>query len=160
MIALAENLVVKKRSGATLNAYLLLRKEDSVLLSLRKNTGYFDGCYGLVSGHVEDGEPLSAAMIREAKEEANLLIRPESLKVVHVMHRKTNRFNIDVFFECANWEGDPINLEPGKCAKLNFFSLESLPENLIPYIRVALQAALEGSVYSEDGWGFERSQHI
>src|SRR3989344_3341501 len=101
MATILENVGAKKRSGAAVNAYLLLRKRETVLLSLRKNTGYFDGCYGLVSGHVEDGEPASAAMIGEAKEEANLVIRPESLQVVHLMHRKTNRLNIDVFFECA-----------------------------------------------------------
>ncbi len=152
MTAIVESLNVKKRSGASVNAILILRKEDKILLSLRKNTGYFDGYYGLVSGHVEDGEPASAAMIREAKEEANLIIRPESLKVVHVMHRKTNRFNMDIFFECANWEGTMTNLEPNKCEELNFFSLEQLPDNIIPYISLALKAASQKDIYSEAGW--------
>jgi 8-oxo-dGTP diphosphatase len=152
MVTIVESLGAKKRSGATVNAYLLLKKGERVLLSLRKNTGYFDGCYGLISGHVEDEEPASIAMIREAKEEANLTIRPESLRVVHLMHRKTNRFNIDIFFECASWAGELTNLEPDKCLELNFFSLESPPNNLIPYIGQALRAALHGVVYSEEGW--------
>lgn len=152
MVTIVESLSAQKRSGAAVNACLILRKKDKVLLSLRKNTGYFDECYGLVSGHVEDEEPASLAMIREAKEEANLIIHPESLKVVHLMHRKTNRFNIDIFFECTSWSGEIANLEPNKCAELNFFSLENLPNNLIPYIRQALHAVLQGTVYSEGGW--------
>ncbi len=152
MTAIVKSLDAKKRSGAAVNTYLLLRKEKKILLSLRKNTGYFDGYYGLVSGHVEDQESASSAMIREAKEEANLIIRSESLKVVHLMHRKTNRFNIDVFFECTNWEGKLNNLEPDKCAELNFFSLENFPENLVPYIAQALRAVFHKVVYSEEGW--------
>jgi 8-oxo-dGTP diphosphatase len=81
--AIVKSLDAKKRSEAVVNTYLLLRKEKKILLSLRKNTGY----YGLVSGHVEDQESASSAMIREAKEEVNI-IRSESLKVVHLMHRK------------------------------------------------------------------------
>ena len=152
MTAIVKNLDAKKRSGAVVNAYLLLRKEKKVLLSLRRNTGYFDGYYGLVSGHVEDQESASSAMIREAKEEANLIICSKSLKVVHLMHRKTNRFNIDVFFECTNWEGKLHNLEPDKCAELDFFSLENLPENLVPYIARALRSVSHEVVYSEEGW--------
>lgn len=152
MATTAENLGVKKRSGASINTYLLLKKENTLLLSLRKNTGYFDGYYGLVSGHVEDGEAASTAMIREAKEEANLILRSESLKAVHLMHRKTNRFNIDIFFECADWEGNLINLEPDKCAELKFFSLANLPKNLIPYIDQAIRGVLQNTIYSEEGW--------
>lgn len=152
MATIAKSLGVKKRSGASINAYLLLRKEDAILLSLRKNTGYFDDYYGLVSGHVEDEESASSAIIREAKEEANLILRPEFLKAVHVMHRKTNRFNIDIFFECTAWDGNLMNLEPNKCAELKFFPLRDLPKNLIPYIDQALRGVLRKMIYSEEGW--------
>jgi 8-oxo-dGTP diphosphatase len=153
MAVLIEGLSIKKkRSAVTVNAYLILKEKNTFLFSLRKNTGYFDGSYGLVSGHVEDGEPASVAIIREAKEEANITIHPESIKVVHIMHRKTDRFNIDIFFECTSWEGELLNLEPDKCEELNFFNIESLPDNLIPYIGHAIFAAINGEIYSEIGW--------
>ncbi|WP_194845865.1 hypothetical protein [Candidatus Rhabdochlamydia porcellionis] len=44
------------------------------------------------------------------------------------------------------------NLEPDKCAELNFFSLENFPENLIPYIARALCVVLHKVIYSEEGW--------
>lgn len=142
-----------KRAGAAVNVYLILKKGETILLSLRQNTGYCDGSYGLVSGHVEDGESATAAMIREAKEEADLIISPEELKLVHLMHRKTNRLNIDLFFECCFWEGSPINKEPIKCAQLAFYSMSQLPENIIPYIQKMLRIAyLQKQCYSEDGW--------
>ena len=43
--------------------------EIEILLTLRKNTGYRDGEYELPGGHVEAGEDLMQAMVREAREE-------------------------------------------------------------------------------------------
>lgn len=149
----SQELTSKKRTGANINVYLVLRKEEAVLLSLRQNTGYCDGAYGLVSGHVEDGESAIAAMIREAKEEAGLLIAPTELNLIHVLHRKTNRFNVDMFFECTSWRGDLVNMEPKKCGALDFFPINQLPENLIPYIQKMFEDTyIHKQVYSEEGW--------
>jgi 8-oxo-dGTP diphosphatase len=142
----------KGRSGTSVNVYLILRKEEAVLLHLRRNTGYCDGYYGLVAGHVEDGESAIAAMIREANEEAGISIQSSDLQAVHVMHRQTNRFNIDLFFECWKWQGTLTNREPQKCSALECFPLSQLPLNTIDYIRHALEATLNDNFYSEYGW--------
>lgn len=55
-LTLQQNQMKKSRTGASVNVYLILQKGDHVLLHLRKNTGYGDGYYGLISGHVEDHE--------------------------------------------------------------------------------------------------------
>jgi len=133
-------------------AYLILRKNNDVLLHLRQNTGYCDGQYGLVSGHVEDGEGATAGMVREAKEEAGIELLPSQLKVVHVVHRYSNRQNVDIFFECSSWIGEIKNQEPAKCGGLDFFPLENLPENTILYIARTLQSVTKGVSYSEEGW--------
>jgi 8-oxo-dGTP diphosphatase len=142
------------RSGASVNVnvYLVLRRTDEVLLLLRKNTGYCDGHYSLVAGHVEDGESATIAMVREAYEEAGIHVEPSRLKAVHAMHRVTNRSNIDLFFECDEWQGSPINREPEKCAALEYFPLQQLPPNTIGYIKEALEAISNKSFYSEHGW--------
>jgi len=144
--------ITKNKGGTHVCAYLILRQKNDALLLLRKNTGYCDGQYGLVSGHVEDGEPATVGMLREAKEEAGIELLPSQLKVVHVSHRYSNRQNVDIFFECTSWEGDIKNQEPEKCAALEFFPLANLPDNTIPYIARTLQAAANGICYSEDGW--------
>ena len=59
---------------------MLIREKDGtkeVLLALRKNTGYRDGEYELPGGHVEEGEDLMQAMVREAKEELLINIKEE-----------------------------------------------------------------------------------
>lgn len=146
------NFAKKMRKGASVNAYLILRQEEKVLLHLRKNSGYYDGCYGLVSGHVEDGESAASAIIREAEEEAGIRILPTQLKFAHLAHRQTDRLNVDIFFECHSWRGTVQNKEPEKCAGLEYFSLNHLPTNTIDYVADTLMAVHKGECYSERGW--------
>ncbi len=142
----------KKRMGASVNAYLVLKQENKILLLLRKNTGYCDGMWSFVAGHVEDGESATEGMCREAYEEIGIQINPLQLRVVHVMHRKSSRLNVDIFFECLSWEGNIINREPDKCECLAFFSLDALPVNIVDYNVIALKAILKENFYSEYGW--------
>jgi len=81
---------LKKRSPTTfVCVYLILKRGDQMCLLLRKNTGYYDGYYGLIAGHVEEGESAVAGMIREAYEEAGIELIASQINVVHVMHRNT-----------------------------------------------------------------------
>lgn len=140
----------KKRSGASVNVHLILRRGKEILFHLRKNTHYCSGMWGLVAGHVEEGESGVAALIREAREEIGLELSPAQLHLVHVMHRRTDRFNVDLFFDCPSWEGIIQNCEPDKCERLEFFRLEALPPNQVGYHVDALRA---GKLYAEQGWG-------
>ena len=75
---------------APVAVHLLLVKNDRVLLLRRYNTGYEDGNYSVVAGHIEGGEDLKTAMIREAREEAGIEILRSNLEVVGVIHFKGN----------------------------------------------------------------------
>ena len=142
----------KKRAIASVSSYLILNQGGSILLGLRQNTGYCDGMWSFPAGHVEEGEPASAGMIREAEEEIGIRLDPSHLKTVHIMHRQSNRFNIDVFFTCIQWEGEIQNKELDKCAKLQFFPLDALPENMVGYNREVLKKLQQGIFYTESGW--------
>lgn len=140
------------KSHTFVNACLILKRQDEVLLYLRQNTGFLDGFYGLVAGHVEAGESATQAIIREAREEAGIEIEAKDLAVKHVAHRLTNRYNIDVYFECERWKGEIRNVEPHKCGEMVFFPASKLPENTIEHIAYVLKAIDLGSLYSEHGW--------
>lgn len=52
---------------------LLINSAGEVLFGRRQNTGYRDGAWHLPSGHLEAGESLVTALIREAREELGWL---------------------------------------------------------------------------------------
>jgi 8-oxo-dGTP diphosphatase len=146
---------VKVRNTNIIAAFLVLIKGDKILLSLRQNTGYRDGYYTLVSGHVERGEAYSRAIMREAKEEAGITLSLKNLQVVHVMHRKSDTDDserVDVFFTAKTWKGTITNMELDKCGELKWFKLNKLSKKTIPFIRRAIKNVQEGIFYSEFGW--------
>ena len=140
------------RFKITREAHLLLIREGQVLLLWRHKTGYEDGNYSVVAGHIEQGETARLAMVREAREEAGIEIESEDLKLAHVIHRKAQDERVSFFFTTERWRGEPENREPEKCSQLGWFSMRSLPSNLIPYIRHAIERSSLGELYSEFGW--------
>lgn len=133
--------------------YAFFIKEGKILLLRRFNTGFEDGKYGLVAGHADGGETMRMAMVREAREEAGVEIKPEDLDLVVTMHRWCiDHERIDLFFTVKNWQGEIKNMEPNKCDDLSWFDLNNLPENIIPYIRKALDCYINIQHYCEFNW--------
>lgn len=143
---------MKERFKLITETHLLIIKENQILLLLRANTGYEDGKYSVVAGHVEQNENIKKAMAREALEEANLTIKEEDLEFVHVMNRKSDSERISFFFAPKKWEGEIKNMEPDKCSDLSWFPLNNLPNNIIPYVKEAIEHYLNQIKYSEFGW--------
>ncbi len=135
-------------------SYLVLMKEGKILLLRRFNTGYEDGNYSMVAGHVDVGEAFTQTLVREAEEEAGILLKSEDVKVVHVMHRKAeDSERVDVFLMASRWVGEITNKEPYKCDDLSWFELSNLPLNIVPCVRSAIECIKKGVFYSEFGWG-------
>ncbi len=132
---------------------LLLRDDDKFLLSKRENTGWKDGWWALVSGHVDGGEAAELAMAREAKEEAGIDIAPKDLRLVYTMHRLSDKVEnefVDLFFECKNWSGEVTNMEPQKCGGLEWFAADSLPNDTLDYIKKVIDNYPKGMTYSSE----------
>lgn len=132
--------------------HLVLRRQGQILLLQRFNTGYEDGRWSLVAGHVDGGETARAAMCREALEEAGIAIRPGQLRLVHAIHRCSDDERLSLFFEACQWQGDVRNMEPHKCSGLAWCDPAALPAAMVPYVRHALGEVGRGCVYSEFGW--------
>lgn len=141
----------KERFTSRVAVYLVLIKHDQVLLTLRQNTGFADGLYSLASGHLDEGEAIKHAMIREAKEEIGIIINPDDLKLVHIMQHKSQKHYIDFYFQCEHYIGNPLNCEPEKCGDVSFFPKDKLPDNLVGNVSQALEQINIGSNYSEYG---------
>jgi len=148
------NIEAKDRHAIIPASYLDLRDGDKILLQRRYNTGFEDGNYSLVAGHVDQSETFTQAMIREAKEESGVILKEKDIEVVHIMHKKAenNLERINAFFIAKEWSGEVVNMEPHKCDDLNWFDMSNLPENIIPEVKQALKYIEKNIFYSEIGW--------
>jgi 8-oxo-dGTP diphosphatase len=141
-------------------AYVLLQREDTVLLALRQNTGYRDGHWATAAaGHVEDGESVYAAACREAAEEIGVTIEDADLVPATAMHRTHGNGQavderVDFFFTCTRWSGEPIVREPHKNAGLRWSRLDDLPDPVVPHERFVLEHLRAGTLPSITAYGF------
>ncbi len=132
--------------------HLILERPGEVLLLRRFQTGYEDGKYSLIAGHLDGDEPAREGMAREAAEEAGIIVDPADLEFVHLMHRMRGDERMSLFFRARRWQGTPHNAEPHKCDDLSWFAADSLPPNLVAYIGHALGCVARGEAYSEFAW--------
>lgn len=137
--------------------HLLLLDGTHLLLLRRHNTGFEDGRWGVPAGHLDGGETAVAAAVREAWEEAGVIIDPEHLTPACMLHRQSpSGERIDLFFTCRSWSGAVENREPHKCDSLAWFPLEGLPDEMVAYIRHGLELALTGRWFGLHGWDGHR----
>lgn len=135
-------------------AYVLLLREVSgrpqMLLQLRRNTGYYDGHWAAAAaGHVEAGESVLEAAVREAAEEIGVTIEASDLEPVTVMHRTQGTGDpiderVDFFFVCRRWSGEPTIIEPEKCAGLEWYGFDALPDPVVPHELAVLGSLSRG----------------
>ncbi len=147
---------MKERTQIIPACYLILFQDNKTLLLKRRNTGFQDGNYWLISWHVNPWENLTQCMIRVAYKEWWIFLNKEDLKVVHVKNRKANppekNERIDIFFIASKWSWEIINNEIDKCEEIKWFDLDNLPGNTIPYIKNVLADIKNDTFYSEEGF--------
>lgn len=132
--------------------HLFLLRDGEILLSRRANTGYEDGNWSVPAGHLDGGEEVRVAAAREAAEELGIRVRPTDLGVVGVMHRRATDERVDFFLAATQWDGEPRNLEPGKCDDVAWFALDRLPDNVVPYVARAIGNGCAGCWFDACGW--------
>ena len=131
---------------------VLLNQKEQILFGRRFNTGFEDGSWHVPAGHVEAGESVQQALIREANEEVGIVVRAENAEFAHVMHNASGGGRIAFFFVVREWEGEVTNKEPEKCSGLDWFSFDSLPSQLIKYCEFGLTKIRSGEQFSVYGW--------
>lgn len=132
---------------------LVIMRDGKVLLMRRQNTGWNDGNYALLGGHVEDGENVFDAAAREANEEIGIVVKKENLKPLFVMQIEPDY--VYFYFGVEQFDGEPQNMEPDKCDDFRFFAPEDFPENVIPTDKKALSKIFgeRKTTFDIFGWG-------
>ncbi|MFE0640556.1 NUDIX domain-containing protein [Streptomyces sp. NPDC058877] len=144
--------------GTVLNVvgvHLYLEHDGRVLLGLRHpDSAYAGGSWHVLAGHCE-AEAATACLVREAYEEAGLVIDPADVDLVHTVHmreRPTESPRIQLYFRARTWEGTPQLREPDKCVRWEWWNAKDLPEPIVPYTRAAIDGIRAGRSYTELGW--------
>ncbi|MFE4855883.1 NUDIX domain-containing protein [Streptomyces sp. NPDC056670] len=128
-----------------------------VLLQRSENAKFAQGMWDLPVGKSEPGEPITETAVRELYEETGLTVKPESLKVAHIIHgawgvEAPNGF-LTVVFAAHEWTGAPENREPRKHAQVCWIDTDSIPEEFVDTTASALHGYLDGGAdVSLNGW--------
>jgi len=123
---------------------------EILMLKKKENRG---GEYGLVGGRIEANESAMQALIRESLEEAGIILQPQNLQLVLVIHRqRLNYTTIHFFFKATQWDGHIENKEPHKCEHLKWVDITKLPGNTASVIKTGIKAYLKGKPYDEMGF--------
>lgn len=123
---------------------LLLKKDNKILLAMKKR-GFGEGKYNGVGGKLEEGETPEMAMLRETKEEINIV--PTKYEKVGIME-----FNEYVKGEPANlifhlyiatkWDKEPEETDE---MKPEWFDIENIPyDRMFPDDKYWLPIILDG----------------
>src|SRR3954454_18199557 len=111
--------MTKNRHLMAVAAHRLLENQDGAVLFLRRaNTGYADGQWSVPAGHVDAGESLIEACVRETAEELAIDLEESDLRPVLVQHKRDSdgEERIDFFFAANLPNGrTPVIAEPHKC---------------------------------------------
>ncbi|GAA2255658.1 hypothetical protein GCM10010430_44340 [Kitasatospora cystarginea] len=134
------------RHAAPVDAHLILRRGEDVLLTRRAGDTYATGLLHLPSGHVEAVEDVVTAVIREASEEIGVVIDPADVRAAVVLHHRSpaGQTRIGWFLEATIWSGTPRILEPDRCSQIDWFPLAALPDDMVAYCRAGLDAYRAG----------------
>lgn len=150
MVMLAVSVIVHDRE--TERVVLLRRGDDKA---------FAPGLWSLPSGKGAPGEPITQTAVRELREETGLHVKPQALRLVHVQHSANSPDAPEGFvvlvFATNEWDGDPVNAEPGKHATVAWVGVDELPDAFVPTTLYALRRYLAGEPpkVAVDGWGPE-----
>ena len=123
-----------KRARFAVLVHVALLKSGEVFLLKRQNTGVMDGSYCFPGGHMEHGESLKEAALRECREEVG--VQPSNLDPISIFsYRDGGNQGVNFVFLAECWSGRPLVSEPENFSGGDFFSLKALPEPIPEWVR-------------------------
>ncbi len=123
----------------------ILIRDHEVLLGKRLSPkGYGD--WGVPGGHLNYRESMVAGVKRELREETGLeALKVEFFQLINDIRQEEHY--VQVNFLVSKWKGELKVMEPTKCEKWEWFSLDELPKNFFYGHRDFLTAYKEGKSF-------------
>lgn len=128
---------------------MIQNERGEVLMGLRKGS-HGAGEWSFPGGHLEMGETILETAQRETREETGLEINKLELISVadelrYLASDGKHYLNIGVKGEYAG--GEPVVMEPDKCERWAWFSLDALPDNLFEGTELVINNFIDGLIY-------------
>lgn len=143
---------VPERLCCPVDAYMLLERGGRLLMLRRApNAAYAASLLCPPSGHVEPGEDVAAAAVRETAEETGIHLEPGQLRCAVVIHHRSpsGQARLGWFFTAEHgWAGDPVNREPSKHAELAWIDPGAPPRDMVAYTWAGLTAWRSGAQFA------------
>jgi 8-oxo-dGTP diphosphatase len=109
-----------------------------LLLLRRAGSGYRDGQLAPPAGHLEPGEDLVSAVLRELAEEVGLTGDRAGCRLATVVHSAPEYVGdeeyLNFFFAVGAWTGTPAIREPEHCSGLIWAAPADLPADTVDYL--------------------------
>ena len=139
---------IQRRFRTILTARLLLEYRDHTLyLSQAKSNGE---SFTLPGGKIEGEEYAKEALIREAFEEAGIILTKKSLHLVHVVYKRLHSTTeIIFFFHATVWKGELKVNEPDKFKDAIWLPNDEPPKRLPTVIKSAMDKIAKGKIFSQ-----------
>ncbi|MFK7984164.1 MAG: NUDIX domain-containing protein [Saprospiraceae bacterium] len=132
-----------------ITARVIIEQDDQYLFLLQ--TDERGGRLSLPGGGIKYKESVRKGLVREVKEETNLIVSKKALIPVHTHYRKKKQaLEIIFFFKITINDFSDLALnEPEKFTHFVWHSKENIPKNLIPECKIALKKINKGIIFSE-----------
>lgn len=143
------------RYASVIDVHVILRRGGRVLLLRRTGDVYASGQLCLPSGHLEEGESVPQAAVREAFEETGIVLDPVEFRHVLSIHQRNpgaGHARIGFAFEPSRWAGEPANAEPHKHSELVWADPRALPPDTVEYVAAVITAVEHGVTFTLNGW--------
>jgi 8-oxo-dGTP diphosphatase len=127
--------------------FVILEKDNKIFFLRRANTGWADGMLTIPAGHVDKGDSVKEAAVKETKEEALVDVKAEDLEFVHVDYIRDEYVNF--YFKAQKWEGEPELGEPHLASEAVWIDKNNLPEDVTPQLKRLFQQIDQSSFFSE-----------
>lgn len=109
----------------------IIKNDDKILLGHRISQLGFDS-WGLPGGKLDFGEEPKNCVIRELKEETNLITTSDKLKLIGISNAifDNETHYITIIYEVDSYDNEIKIMEENKCKMWKFFAYDELPKNL------------------------------
>ena len=152
-----------ERESFLSSIYLIIKNEEGqILLQRRRGSKLWSGFLALPAGHIDKGENVYEAAIREANEELGITFSVNDIVDTFVVMRRNTTLPsyYDVYFEIKNYSGVISIMEPEKCSQLVWNSLNELPDDMIDFEKEAILKNRDGCKFSTIDIDSEKSMKL